>query len=121
MKVLKYYQALIRINNEELPNLPPFGAGQALSQDEMIDILLHGTPCSWQNEMERQGFDPMASTANEVVDFMGRTYLPKKAVNNVGEVEASSTPKGYSNKNPATETPSTRRHQFLLRPKPLTN
>jgi hypothetical protein len=31
MKVRKYYQALIHINNEELPNLPPFGAGQALS------------------------------------------------------------------------------------------
>jgi hypothetical protein len=46
MKVHKYYQALICINNEELPNLPPFGAGQALSQDEMIDILLHGTPRS---------------------------------------------------------------------------
>jgi hypothetical protein len=70
MKVRKYYQALISINNKELPNLPPFGAGQALSQDEMIDILLHGTPRSLQNKMECQGFDPMASTVNEVVDFM---------------------------------------------------
>jgi hypothetical protein len=71
MKVRKYYQLLICINNEELPNLPPFRAGQSLSQDKMIDILLHGTPCSsWQNEMERQGFDPMASTTNKVVDFM---------------------------------------------------
>jgi hypothetical protein len=70
-KVRKYYQALICMNNEELPNLPPFAAGQALTQDEMIDILLHGTPHLWQNEMKCQGFDPMASTgANEVIDFM---------------------------------------------------
>jgi hypothetical protein len=39
-------------------------------QDEVIDILLHNTPHLLQNEMERQGFDPMASMANEVVDFM---------------------------------------------------
>jgi hypothetical protein len=70
MKVRKYYQALVRINNKEVPNLPPLAAGQALTQDEMIDIPLHDTPCSWQNKMERQGFDPMASTPNEVVDFM---------------------------------------------------
>ena len=70
MKIRKYYQALLRINNEELPNLPPFAAGQSLNQDEMIDILLHGTPRSWQNEMERQGFDPMDQTPNAVVDFM---------------------------------------------------
>ena len=70
MKVRKYYQSLIRINNEELPNLPPFERDQKLSQDEIIDILLHGTPRSWQNEMDRQGFDPMDKHPNEVVDFM---------------------------------------------------
>jgi hypothetical protein len=70
MKVCKYYWALIHINNEELPNLPPFGTRQALTQDKMIDILLHGTPSSWQNKMECQGFNPVASVANKVVDFM---------------------------------------------------
>jgi hypothetical protein len=88
MKVRKYYQALLRINNKELPNLPPFGAGQALSQDEMIDILLHGTPRSWQNETERQGFDPMASTANEVVDFMENIEAVKEKEHSFEKVKS---------------------------------
>ena len=70
MKIREYFHNLQRLNEEELPNLPPFAVGQNLTQDEMLDILLFGTPCSWQNEMERQGFDPMEKTIQEVVDFM---------------------------------------------------
>ena len=70
MKVRVYYQQLCRMNNEELPNLPPFGLNQLLSNDELTDILLFGTPRSWQNEMDRQGFDPMDKNLFEVVDFM---------------------------------------------------
>ena len=70
MKIRSYYQNILRVNNEELPNLPPYGAGQRLSQDELLDIVLFGTPRSWQNEMERQGFDPMDKQLHEVIDFM---------------------------------------------------
>ena len=70
MKVRKYYQNLLRLNDEELPNLPPFGNAQKLSNDELLDIILFGTPRSWQNEMDRQGFDPMDKRLFEVVDFM---------------------------------------------------
>ena len=70
MKIREYYHNLQRLNEEELPNLPPYGIAQNLSQDEMLDILLFGTPRSWQNEMECQGFDPMEKTIQEVVDFM---------------------------------------------------
>jgi hypothetical protein len=59
MKVRTYYQQFIRVNSEELPGL-------------LIDIFLHGTPKSWQNEMDRQGFDPTEHTLLEVVDFMER-------------------------------------------------
>ena len=55
MTVRMYYQSLLRINYEEVPRLPPYGANQQLSQDEILDILLFGTPRSWQREMERQG------------------------------------------------------------------
>jgi len=41
-----------------------------LSEDEIIDILLFGTPKSWQREMDHQGFDPLASSPSEVVAFM---------------------------------------------------
>jgi hypothetical protein len=44
MKVCNYYQAVGRINDEELPQLPPFGTNQSLSNNEVLDILLHGAP-----------------------------------------------------------------------------
>ena len=70
MKVRNYYQNLIRLNDEELPNLPPFTIDNKLSDDELLDILLFGTPRSWQNEMERQNFDPIVAGIHGTVDFM---------------------------------------------------
>jgi hypothetical protein len=71
MKVREYFQHLSRVNIEEIPNLPPFNNTQYLRDDEMIDILLFGTPKSWQKEMDRQGFDPFdAGSPSAVVDFM---------------------------------------------------
>ena len=70
MTVRKYYQAVSRINDEELPHLPPFGHGQFLGADEILDILLFGTPRSWQTEMDRQGFDPIEKGLLATVDFM---------------------------------------------------
>lgn len=72
MKVRTYYQHLIRINNDELPTLPPFAANQSLGDDEIVDILCFGTPKSWNREMDRQGWDPIAHTPREVVDFLER-------------------------------------------------
>ena len=70
MKIRNYYQNLIRLNDEELPNLPPFSVDNKLSEDELLDILLFGTPRSWQNEMERQNFDPIVAGIHGAVDFM---------------------------------------------------
>ena len=70
MKVRTYFQNLQRINVEEIPNLPPFQRDQHLTDDEMLDILLYGTPRSWQKEMERQGYDPMDHSIFQLVDFM---------------------------------------------------
>ena len=70
MPVRSYFQNLQRINDEEIPRLPPFTARNKFREDEFIDIILYGTPKSWAMEMERQGFDPMDKTAEEVVTFM---------------------------------------------------
>ena len=70
MKVRAYAQHLVRLNQSDLPNLPPFHQNQALTQDELLDILLFGTPRSWQNEMDRQGFDPIEKGFYPTVDFM---------------------------------------------------
>ena len=70
MKVKTYYQYLLRINREEIPRLPPFQTTNRLTEDEMMDIILFGTPKGWQKEMDRQNFDPITHCVQEVVDFM---------------------------------------------------
>ena len=70
MKVRIYLQHLLRMNYNEVGNLPPYATNQTLSQDELLDIILFGTPKSWQREMDRQGFDPMMMSLNELIDFM---------------------------------------------------
>ena len=72
MGVRRYYQNLLRINYQIIPKLPPFGTNQSIGKDELLDVLLFGTPKSWQKEMERQGFDPMDKPLKDVVDFMER-------------------------------------------------
>jgi len=54
MGIKTYLMHIIRINMQEIPWLPPnFNVAQHLSDDEVVDILLFGTPKSWQREMDR--------------------------------------------------------------------
>jgi hypothetical protein len=46
MKVRTYASHLAKINNEELPELPPFAPRQSLNRDDMVDIILNGIPNS---------------------------------------------------------------------------
>jgi len=76
MKVKTYLLHVNRINHEEIPELPPnYNVAQSLGPDEISNILLCGTPKSWQREMDRQGFDPMAKTTQEIVQFMENTEM----------------------------------------------
>jgi len=78
MKVKTCLLHVNRINHEEIPELPPnYNTAQSLGPDEVSDILLHRTPKSWQREMDRQGFDPMAKTAQEIVQFMENIEMSK--------------------------------------------
>ena len=70
MKERTYSQYLLCQNLEHLPNLPLSGANQALSDGELLGILLFGTSKSWQKERECQGFDPLENLVNNVVEFM---------------------------------------------------
>lgn len=74
MAVRTYVQHLERINAMEIPHLPPFAPNQHLSEDELIDILMFGTPNKWEAEMDRQGFDPYGpdKTLRQVAEFMER-------------------------------------------------
>jgi hypothetical protein len=70
MKIRQYLVHLNRMNNEEVPNLPPFGANQSLSDDELVDILLYAVPKSWIKDMDKQGFDPVTKSPEQVTDFL---------------------------------------------------
>ena len=79
---------LLRINDEELPYIPPkLSSAQNLMHDDIIDIVLHGIPRRWSREFERTGFDPMESTLQalmkqckrmESLDFMDGEQTTKK-------------------------------------------
>jgi len=76
MGAKQHIMHVCRINTEEIARCPPaFDHGQCLTADEIIDILLFGTPKSWQREMDRQGFDPLASTVAQAVEFMERIEM----------------------------------------------
>jgi hypothetical protein len=73
MKTRIFVNHLHRINFDELPQLPPFGAEQELSNDELLDIILFGIPKSWVKEMDRQDFDPYErEDIQRVVQFCER-------------------------------------------------
>jgi hypothetical protein len=73
MKVREFFNHLQRINNEEIPHLPPFrGDAQKLADDEIIEIILYGIPKSWKNEMTRQGFDPLNTGLGSMLEFCER-------------------------------------------------
>ena len=69
MKVKEFHTHFMRINNQELPNLPPlFHASQSLSNDELIDIVLYAVPNKWQVELQRKGIDPYTlATSYELI------------------------------------------------------
>ena len=74
MPIRKYVGHLLRINDEELPHLPPYNPMQILSEDEMMDIVMFGIPKSWEKQMNIQNFDPFraGTTMLQVVEFCER-------------------------------------------------
>jgi len=104
MGVKQHIMHICRINTEESAHCPPaFDDTQCLTPDER-DILLFGTPKSWQREMDRQGFDPLVKTVTEVVEFMERIEMSEDfdgnrkvaAVTKKGNNKTKSNNKGNS-------------------------
>jgi len=96
MSVREYFNALQRINQEEIPHLPPFeGNAQRLAMDEIIEIIVYGIPNSWKHEMTKQGFDPLESGLGLLLDFCERMeQLPEykpvvKSDNHAGKKKSS--------------------------------
>jgi hypothetical protein len=107
MKIKNYLQHIYRINLSELVSLPPFNANQNLTEDELLDIVLFGTPKSWQKEMERQGFDPMENNLTDVIGFMeqieaSEDFDPKPSANDKSKDKSQGKAKGNRSRNTGT-------------------
>jgi hypothetical protein len=73
MSTRKSVNHICRINDDKIPNLEPFrGNAQKLLLDKIINIVLNGVPCRWIRKMDKQDFDPIVKTLNEVINFCER-------------------------------------------------
>jgi len=71
MTVKQCAMPIFCIDNKEITRCPPaFDDAQKLINDEIVDILLFSVPQSWQQEMDRQGFDPLNNAPDQVIDFV---------------------------------------------------
>lgn len=114
MKIRDYCQYIRTMNEQEIPNLPPFYAEQKLN-DGYIDIILYGTPKSWYREMDRQGFDPIAHSLQQVIDFMERIEGVEEPDGSLSKpTPKKSNYKGDSNKSLITPSGNSSGSKFCL-------
>ena len=94
-----FYNHFARMNDMELPRMPPnFNDQQKLGADEITDILLHAFPASWSGEMERQGFDPFTKHPIEILEFCERIEAAEQISTPVKNQGGSNQKKGSPNK-----------------------
>ena len=72
MMVRAYSNRVVQMRNQL--DLYPGGneGGDTIPEDELLDILEHGIPVTWQKEMSRQGFVPIEKTVTEFIEFCER-------------------------------------------------
>jgi len=73
MGIRVFVSHLLRLNIEELPELPPFGGrNQALTAQEIREIVIKSCPQTWKDKMVEQGFIPEQNTLQHIVAFCER-------------------------------------------------
>ena len=65
MKIRMFIAHLTRINNTELPLLPPHTQANSLGDDEIIEIIMYAIPNSWNKKLREQGKDPVLMTRED--------------------------------------------------------
>ena len=98
MLTRSYVNHIIRMNNEEIPCLPPFLPNQGLSEDEIVDIVLYGVPKSWINKMDEHDFDPLAHSLEELISFCERLESAEQLERGAAEHKQPSNGKKSSSK-----------------------
>lgn len=101
MTIRVFTNHVTRINDDEIPILPPFnGDSQKLSEDEIIDIILNGIPRSWMREMDKQGFDPVEKSLSDVIHFCERMEATEdfEPVRKDGKTKSDNKSKSHKDK-----------------------
>jgi hypothetical protein len=111
MTAREYTNSLRRINKQELHWLPPFAPDQLLTNDKLVDIVLHGVPRAWTREMEKQDFDPDDKSLIEVVQFCKRMERAEDFQPNKGNKK--DTKKSKANKKEKSSSAEGPKHCLL--------
>jgi hypothetical protein len=104
MTTRTYVNHLNRINETELPALPPlYSQDASFSSEELKEIVVHGIPNSWRREMNKFDVDLYKSSMTEIVEFCERMEASEqdgsyKEINKFEKKESSngSSKKGKS-------------------------
>lgn len=67
-KIREYVSRLHKLN-AYLPKSPPYLENQQFSDEELLEILEHSLPTSWQHQMTVQGMSSTQHTVLEIVEF----------------------------------------------------
>ena len=74
MTTREFISHMVEIN-KYLKSFPDFQAKQELHNNKIMDIAEFGMPNSWQKQMVLQGFNPLAKSTNEFIEFCKRLGL----------------------------------------------
>ena len=112
MTIRVYYQHLQRINEDEIPRLPPFEEAKKFGPDDLIDILMHATPKSWHRKMDRQGRDSLEMTPVELVAFFEQ--LEQAEEHDTNSKPTDSKKKGGKKNNSSSKSSSNDGDKYCL-------
>lgn len=102
------FVARVQEMNGRLAWFPPmFNIGQCMAEDEILDILEHAIPSSWQNAMTLQGFNPQDHTVDEFVEFCERLEFTEDVYEQAHSGKSDKKKNGTkSNSNPSDGAPT---------------
>ena len=66
---IRYFIFCINYIIEYLKKFPPFGAGQRLPEDKILELVEFSLPEKWQKSLVVQGFDSATHGLTELVEF----------------------------------------------------
>jgi hypothetical protein len=77
--------------NEYLPEFPPFTQGQQLPDNEVLEHAEFAIPNSWQKQMVMHGFNTIACTTDDFIEFCERLEL-SESIYDKTHIKSQKTP-----------------------------